>query len=482
LTAPDGSTNTYNYDTLNRLSSLTNSLTGQFGFGYDALSRRTQLTRPNGINTNYSYDSLSRLLSVLHQAGSTTIDGASYVYDAAGNRTSKTNQLNNVTEGYTYDPLYQLTQVAQGATTTESYSYDAVGNRLSSLSMSPYAYNSSNQLTSTPAAGYTYDNNGSTVSKTDTGGTTEYAWDFENRLAQVVLPGTGGTVTFKYDPFGRRVQKSSALGTTNNLYDGEDDNVVEEVDGNGIVLTRYTQSPETDQPLSALRSASISYYEQDGLSSVTSLSNSVGALASTYTYDSFGKLTASNGTLVNPLQYTARDFDMETGLYYYRARYYDSQVGRFLVEDPLGLRDNMNMYVYVHNNPANFDDPLGLYQLQGFPAVKQAQLARAIDEALAKLGECPSCAGADGPKIANAIENATFVYKPKLKACGDTGPLTFMRLRHTIALGINAFDPVLCCSLASTVVHEAVHSLTHFDNKAYGIEKKCFGCTDPRKP
>jgi YD repeat-containing protein len=65
LTAPDGSTNTYQYDALNRLTTLTNSLTGQFGFGYDALSRRTQLTRPNGINTNYSYDSVSHLLSVL---------------------------------------------------------------------------------------------------------------------------------------------------------------------------------------------------------------------------------------------------------------------------------------------------------------------------------------------------------------------------------------------------------------------------------
>jgi YD repeat-containing protein len=78
MTAPDGSTNSYNYDTLNRLTTLTNSLTGQFGFGYDALSRRTQLTRPNGVNTNYNYDSVSHLLSVLHQAGSTTLDGASY--------------------------------------------------------------------------------------------------------------------------------------------------------------------------------------------------------------------------------------------------------------------------------------------------------------------------------------------------------------------------------------------------------------------
>ena len=65
------------------------------------------MTRPNGVNTNYTYDNLSRLLSVLHQAGGTTLDGANYTYDATGNRTAKTNQLNNVTEGYTYDPLYQ---------------------------------------------------------------------------------------------------------------------------------------------------------------------------------------------------------------------------------------------------------------------------------------------------------------------------------------------------------------------------------------
>jgi len=67
FTAPDGSTNTYAYDTLNRLTTLTNSLTGQFGFNYDSLSRRTALNRPNGVNTSYSYDSLSRLLNVLHQ-------------------------------------------------------------------------------------------------------------------------------------------------------------------------------------------------------------------------------------------------------------------------------------------------------------------------------------------------------------------------------------------------------------------------------
>jgi YD repeat-containing protein len=73
-----------------------------------------QLTRPNGVNTNYNYDSVSHLLSVLHQAGSTTLDGASYSYDYAGNRTSKTNYLNGITSNYGYDAIYELQQVTQG--------------------------------------------------------------------------------------------------------------------------------------------------------------------------------------------------------------------------------------------------------------------------------------------------------------------------------------------------------------------------------
>jgi YD repeat-containing protein len=110
-----------------------------------------------------------------------------------------------------------------------------VGNRLSSVGVSPYSYNSSNQLTSIPGTTYTYDNNGNTKTKTTAAGTTTYTWDFENRLTQVALPGTAGMVTFKYDPFGRRVQKSFTQGgttiTTNYLYDGR--SLLEEVDQNG---------------------------------------------------------------------------------------------------------------------------------------------------------------------------------------------------------------------------------------------------------
>jgi RHS repeat-associated protein len=176
------------------------------------------------------------------------------------------------------------------------------------------------------------------------------------------LPGTTGTVTYKYDPFGRRVQKAFTQGgtttTTNYLYDGS--NLLEEVDSSGNVLARYTEGPGTDEPLAELRSGTTSYYQQDGLNSISSLSTGAGALANTYSYDSFGKLTGSTGTLTNPFQYTAREFDSETGIYEYRFRYFDQNLGRFLNEDPIGFRGGTNFYNYAANSPNNLIDPLGL--------------------------------------------------------------------------------------------------------------------------
>ncbi|MGH9746028.1 MAG: RHS repeat-associated core domain-containing protein [Candidatus Acidiferrales bacterium] len=251
--------------------------------------------------------------------------------------------------------------MTQGATTTESYTYDPVGNRLSALGVSPYVNNTSNELNSTPNASYTYDYNGNTTSKTDSTGTTNYTWDFENRLASVTLPGTGGSVTFKYDPLGRRIQKSftqnSTTTTSNYLYDGS--NAVADIDQNATVLARYAETQNIDEPLVQLRSGTTSYYEADGLGSVTSLTSGAGAIANTYTYDSFGKLTASTGSITNRFQYTARELDSETGLYYYRARYYDPTVGRFLSEDPVHFMAGTNFYRYVNNNPGLLVDPTG---------------------------------------------------------------------------------------------------------------------------
>jgi RHS repeat-associated protein len=169
-------------------------------------------------------------------------------------------------------------------------------------------------------------------------------------------------LAFKYDALGHRVQKVFTQGTntttTNYLYDR--DNAVADNDQNGNVLARYIMTQTIDEPLAELRSGTTSYYSQDGLGSVTSLTTSAGTLGDTYRYDSFGNVTASSGSIANRLQYTAREFDAETNLYFYRARYYDQSSGRFLTEDPLGTNsDDLILCRFVRNSSFSDTDPEG---------------------------------------------------------------------------------------------------------------------------
>jgi RHS repeat-associated protein len=196
-----------------------------------------------------------------------------------------------------------------------------------------------------PARTVAYDANGNTLA--DSTGK-QYSWDFENRLTSVTVPGTG-TTTFRYDPLGRRIQKSGPLGITSYLYSGS--NVLNELDGTGNFTGSYVQGVGVDDPLGQLASGNASYYEADGLGSLTSLSSASGSPAKSYTYDSFGNLTTSTGTLTNFFQYTAREFDAETSLYYYRARYYDPTIGRFVSEDPSGPSQGPDLDAYVYNSP-----------------------------------------------------------------------------------------------------------------------------------
>lgn len=431
MTDPQNAGTTYVYDTLNRLQTLT-SPQGAFGFSYDALSRRTQLTRPNSVTTTYGYDPLSRLLSVLHKLGTTTLDGATYTVDNAGNRLSRTPQPSGNATNFGYDNIYQLQSVTGGS--TESYTYDAVGNRLTS-SAGSYGYNTSNEMTSSPAATFTYDNNGNTLTKVDTTGTTSYAWDFENRLTSVTLPGSGGTVTFKYDPFGRRIYKSSSSGTSVYAYD--QDNLIEETNTSGSVIARYTQMQDIDEPLAMLRSGTTSYYHADALNSITSLSNAAGALANTYTYDSFGNITNSTGSIVNPFRYTARDFDTETNLHYFRTRYLDPSTGRFLSEDTARFDESVNFYPYVNNNPLTYNDPFG----QGIVdcAAELAKLAALEARLAGRLAEqaAASCKDAGHQKAIDQLKRAIDKQKDKVaRHCADADTKKQLLLLGVLAVAI----------------------------------------------
>ena len=138
------------------------------------------------------------------------------------------------------------------------------------------------------------------------------------------------------------------------------------------------------------------FYHADGLGSITAITNSTGSVVSTYRYDAFGNIILQTGTLANPYTYTGREYDSETNLYYYRARYYDARIGRFLQEDRfLGLPkqpQSLNLYAYVMNNSINYSDPLGYargdwwdYKTY-YPDLKEA--SRIADDVL--LNEAPA--------------------------------------------------------------------------------------------
>ena len=136
-------------------------------------------------------------------------------------------------------------------------------------------------------------------------------------------------------PFGRRIQKASSAGTVIFVYDGA--NIVEELNAAGTVTAQYAQGAGIDEPLASNLGGTLAFYEADGLGSITSLTDNAGSAVAAYIRDSFGKPISTADTLGNRFRYTGREWDEETGLYYYRARYYDTGIGRFASEDPIGF-------------------------------------------------------------------------------------------------------------------------------------------------
>ena len=133
------------------------------------------------------------------------------------------------------------------------------------------------------------------------------------------------------------------------------------MDSTGAVPALYTHGPGIDEPLAIGRPTGTFLYHADGLGSITTLTDLSGNPVRSYTYDSYGRIVAQSGTLANFYTYTGRELDPESGLFYYRARYYDPVIGRFLSEDPLGiLGGGPNLYPYVDNRPVNHFDPTGL--------------------------------------------------------------------------------------------------------------------------
>jgi len=194
---------------------------------------------------------------------------------------------------------------------------------------------------------------------TELGLGSDCAWvDF----VQWPTPSDWDSISYVYDPGGRRIEKKyDGQAVMKYLYDG--DQIIAEYDATGALVHKYIYGPGVDQPICMIDAADANatyHYHFDGLGSVIALTNSSGAVANLYEYSIFGETSASDPNHPNRFLFTGREFDSETGLYYYRARYYNPYIGRFLQTDPIGYEGGMGLYAYCRNNPITWTDPFGL--------------------------------------------------------------------------------------------------------------------------
>jgi RHS repeat-associated protein len=302
----------YSYDNANRLMQIAQGASG-VRFNYDSDSRRTSVTLPNGVVMSYGYDAASQLSAINYQLGNTTLGNLTYSYDLGGRRT-------NVGGSFARTNL--------------------------PLALTNATYNGSNELTQFGSSSLTFDANGNMTSDN----ASSYTWDARNHLVSI----TGAvSASFQYDPFGRRVAKTT-IGTTQYLYDRE--NPVEEL-SNGTPRANLLTGLSVDEYFQRTDVAGPASFLTDALGGTLSLTGGSGNTLAQYTYEPFGNTTVS-GSSANSYEYTAREND-GSALYFYRSRYYSPSLQRFLSEDPIGTAGGMNLYAYVGNDPILLTDATG---------------------------------------------------------------------------------------------------------------------------
>ncbi len=365
-------------------------------FDYDSRGYLSSIGRRNSsidlipsITTEYQHNSTGAVSSIAHLD---SLDQAlvefSYTRDLADQITEWTHH--GQTRKYTHDDAGQLTSGAGGVQAPSQFQYDASGNRNDAALTVGLA----NRLIQDADFDYIYDDEGNLSSKTNrqTGQVHRYEYDFENRITGVEIAESDAAISYRaeyvYDVFDRRIAVEvdadgdgpGSPDTHRTVYLGQE--AWADFDENGDVATRYLTGDGMDDHLARWTpDDGTQWYLSDHLGSVHDIVDDTGVLVLSVQYDDFGAVSASTGAIDDfndRFLYTGREYDGETGLYYYRARHYDPSSGRFTAEDSLGYGSgDSNFYRYVGNAPLHANDPSGHVTILEKIVVVGAQTAAA---------------------------------------------------------------------------------------------------------
>ena len=367
---PDGMQILYSYDDLSRMTGVNRYVDGSNdevlmdSIQYNTEGLLTQADYGNGLRATFSYDSRDRISALDVKDGETSFLDLDYTYDNASNITQlvngwrdTTDTWNSDTESYSYDGLDRLTS----ATTTSwshTYSYNKVGNR-TGKDQTSYTVNSVNEITQlSDGTAFTYDSNGNRTGKSKGEDTWTYTWDDANRLVEVEE--NSETIgEYVYDGEGKRIQATEDGVTTTYIYSGM--NVVYEENSTGEATYVYGPTGRLAKRTTINEETTLFYYHTDHLGSTRLVTDASKDIVSSATYEPFGEQSVLEGD--EDYLFTGKERDV-TGLYYYGARYYDSETGTFISRDPMkGSQVNpqsLNPYAYCQNNPLKYGDIWGL--------------------------------------------------------------------------------------------------------------------------
>jgi RHS repeat-associated protein len=383
----------YTYDAANRISTITQGGAGvtpkRVDLAYDAAHQLTAIQRFGDLagsqrvgDSNFTFDATGRLTQLVHtpaavssqQAAGTPLAMAAQTYTWSYDQNSRVTAMTSPdgASSYGYDAHGQVVSAGYDFQAAEAYSYDAAGNRTGD----GYTVEPNNRLAAGDGFTYSYDAEGNRTERRHvaSGAATQYTWDYRNRLTQIIFRDNANavlkTVAYTYDVFDRRIATAvdadgsgpAAATVERFVYDGIHIALV--FDGDGNLTNRYLYGPSVDMILADEQAGGqLLWPLSDGLGSVRDLLGADGALQNHIVYDAFGRITGESNPAVNHrFAFTGREWDEAGGLYYYRSRYYDPALGRFLSEDALGfLAGDANLNRYVGNNPVNLTDSTGMF-------------------------------------------------------------------------------------------------------------------------